>query len=208
MTMPRASAVALNLEASKAAVEKGVGATNPAFQAMLGGVDPRHYLSSGAAAMPVDANGVRLAARADGRRHDRQAQGTHQQRLSEGNHETLTLRRFGTSPPGIRSRRLWRRHALRSGLHRTRCSQRSPTRRCTATGWSAQTSSGTLTRLAGRSDRGFITGSVWACSRSTTTPRCSRCEPPHRLVLHARARPIGHREGQPDARGPATVGRR
>ncbi len=52
------TAVALNLEASKAAVEKGVGASNPAIQAMLGGVDPRHYLSSGANAMPTDANGV------------------------------------------------------------------------------------------------------------------------------------------------------
>jgi Mn-containing catalase len=52
------TAVALNLEATKAAVEKGVGAANPAIQAMLGGVDPRHYLSSGGAAMPVDANGV------------------------------------------------------------------------------------------------------------------------------------------------------
>jgi Mn-containing catalase len=52
------TAVALNLEASKAAVEKGVGASSPAIQAMLGGQDPRHYLSAGAAAMPVDANGV------------------------------------------------------------------------------------------------------------------------------------------------------
>ena len=45
------TAVALNLEASKPAVEKGVGAKNPAIQAMLVGQDPRHYLSSGAAAM-------------------------------------------------------------------------------------------------------------------------------------------------------------
>jgi manganese catalase len=52
------TAVALNLEASKSAVEKGVGAKNPAIQAMLGGQDPRHYLSAGAAAMPVDSNGV------------------------------------------------------------------------------------------------------------------------------------------------------
>jgi Mn-containing catalase len=52
------TAVALNLESSKAAVEKGVGAKNPAIQAMLGGQDPRHYLSAGAAAMPVDSNGV------------------------------------------------------------------------------------------------------------------------------------------------------
>ena len=52
------TAVALNLEASKPAVEKGVGAKNPAIQAMLGGQDPRHYLSTGAAAMPVNSNGV------------------------------------------------------------------------------------------------------------------------------------------------------
>jgi manganese catalase len=52
------TAVALNLEGSKPAVEKGVGAKNPAIQAMLGGMDPRNYLSAGAAAMPVDSNGV------------------------------------------------------------------------------------------------------------------------------------------------------
>src|SRR5579875_1670182 len=52
------TAVALNLEASKAAVEKGVGAKNPAIQAMLGGQDPRQYLSTGAAALPADSNGV------------------------------------------------------------------------------------------------------------------------------------------------------
>jgi Mn-containing catalase len=52
------TAVALNLEGSKPAIEKGVGAKNPAIQAMLGGQDPRHYLSTGAAAMPTDANGV------------------------------------------------------------------------------------------------------------------------------------------------------
>lgn len=52
------TAVALNLEGSKPAVEKGVGAKNPAIQAMLGGQDPRHYLSAGAAAMPVNSDGV------------------------------------------------------------------------------------------------------------------------------------------------------
>lgn len=52
------TAVALNLEGAKPAVEKGVGAKNPAIQAMLGGQDPRHYLSAGAAAMPVNADGV------------------------------------------------------------------------------------------------------------------------------------------------------
>lgn len=52
------TAVALNLEASKAAVERGVGAKSPAIQAMLGGVDPRSYLSAGSAAMPVNSDGV------------------------------------------------------------------------------------------------------------------------------------------------------
>jgi manganese catalase len=53
-----ATAVALNLEGSKPGVEKGVGAKNPAIQAMLGGQDPRQYLSTGAGALPADANGV------------------------------------------------------------------------------------------------------------------------------------------------------
>jgi Mn-containing catalase len=52
------TAVALNLEGSRNAVERGVGSNSPAIQSMLGGQDPRHYLSAGAAAMPVDANGV------------------------------------------------------------------------------------------------------------------------------------------------------
>ena len=52
------TAVALNLEGSRSAVEKGVGAKNPAIQAMLGGQDPRHFLSSGAAAMPINSDGV------------------------------------------------------------------------------------------------------------------------------------------------------
>lgn len=56
-----ATAVALNLEASKSAVEKGVGSKNPAIQAMLGGQDPRHYLSSGGAAMPVSSQQQWLA---------------------------------------------------------------------------------------------------------------------------------------------------
>jgi manganese catalase len=46
------------LEASKAVVEKGVGASNPAIQAILGGMDPRHYLSADEAALPVNSNGV------------------------------------------------------------------------------------------------------------------------------------------------------
>jgi Mn-containing catalase len=52
------TAVALNLEATMPAVEKGVGSSNPLIQSLLGGADPRSFLSSGGAAMPVDANGV------------------------------------------------------------------------------------------------------------------------------------------------------
>ena len=53
-----ATAVALNLEGSTHAVEKGVGAKRPDVQSMIGGMLERHYLSAGAAAMPVDSDGV------------------------------------------------------------------------------------------------------------------------------------------------------
>jgi Mn-containing catalase len=53
-----ATAVALNLEGAKPAVEKGVGGKSPVIQALLGGMDPRHYLSAGAAALPVNSDGV------------------------------------------------------------------------------------------------------------------------------------------------------
>lgn len=53
-----ATAVALNLEGARPAVERGVGAKSPNIQAMLGSQDPRHYLSAGAAAMPVNSDGV------------------------------------------------------------------------------------------------------------------------------------------------------
>jgi Mn-containing catalase len=53
-----ATAVALNLEGSTPAVEKGVGAKSPQIQSMIGGMLQRHYLSSGMAAMPVNSDGV------------------------------------------------------------------------------------------------------------------------------------------------------
>ncbi len=51
-------AVALNLEGSKEAVKEGVAAKSPIMQAMLGGMMPRQYLSSGMGALPVDADGM------------------------------------------------------------------------------------------------------------------------------------------------------
>jgi Mn-containing catalase len=53
-----ATAVALNLEGSKPAVEKGVSTPRPDIQSMIGGMLERHYLSAGQAAMPVDSDGV------------------------------------------------------------------------------------------------------------------------------------------------------
>jgi Mn-containing catalase len=52
-----ATAVALNLENAPIKAQED-GARNPLVAAVLGGEDPRHVLSSGLAAMPVDANGV------------------------------------------------------------------------------------------------------------------------------------------------------
>ncbi|WP_128543383.1 manganese catalase family protein [Larkinella soli] len=53
-----ATAVALNLEgASNDLVDDLVG-KNPMVKAIMGGMDPRHYLSGGLGAMAADANGV------------------------------------------------------------------------------------------------------------------------------------------------------
>jgi Mn-containing catalase len=52
------TAVALNLEGSKPGVQEGVADKSPMIQAMLGGMSPRHYLSAGMAAMPVNSEGV------------------------------------------------------------------------------------------------------------------------------------------------------
>src|SRR4051794_5581295 len=56
-----ATAVAMNLEGAKSAQVDEV-VTNPAVAARMGGLDPRHFLSAGLAAMPSDANGVPFTA--------------------------------------------------------------------------------------------------------------------------------------------------
>lgn len=52
-----ATAVAMNLEGAPVHLQEA-GAQNPAVAAVLGGMDPRQYLSAGFAALAADANGV------------------------------------------------------------------------------------------------------------------------------------------------------
>jgi len=52
-----AAAVALNLEGAPAKLQEEIAGKNGAVEAILGGQDPRHVLSSGLGAMPADANG-------------------------------------------------------------------------------------------------------------------------------------------------------
>jgi Mn-containing catalase len=52
-----ATAVALNLEGAPAKLQEEIAGKNGAVEAILGGEDPRHVLSSGLGAMPADANG-------------------------------------------------------------------------------------------------------------------------------------------------------
>jgi Mn-containing catalase len=52
-----ATAVALNLEQAPLSMQEAA-AQSPAVMAALGGMNPRHILSSGLAALPVNANGV------------------------------------------------------------------------------------------------------------------------------------------------------
>jgi Mn-containing catalase len=52
------TAVALNLEGATHELKDKVAGENPIVSSILGGMDPRHVLSSGLAAMAVDANGV------------------------------------------------------------------------------------------------------------------------------------------------------
>ncbi len=53
-----ATAVALNLENSPLQLQEDMAQQNPMVHAVLGGMNPRHILSSGLAAMPVNSNGV------------------------------------------------------------------------------------------------------------------------------------------------------
>jgi Mn-containing catalase len=52
------TAVALNLEGATHELKDKIAGENPLVSNILGGMDPRHVLSSGLAAMAVDANGV------------------------------------------------------------------------------------------------------------------------------------------------------
>lgn len=52
------TAVALNLEGATGDVIDRVVSENPVVEQIMGGMDPRHYLSAGLAAMATDANGV------------------------------------------------------------------------------------------------------------------------------------------------------
>jgi Mn-containing catalase len=51
-------AVALNLEGAPASMQEAAAAQDPVVLAILGGMNPRHVLSSGFSAMPVNSNGV------------------------------------------------------------------------------------------------------------------------------------------------------
>lgn len=53
-----ATAVALNLEGAPSAVQEAAAKANPIVEAVMGGGDPRQYLSAGMAALAADANGV------------------------------------------------------------------------------------------------------------------------------------------------------
>jgi len=53
-----ATAVALNLETAPNELKDEMAADSPIIEAIMGGADPRHYLSAGLSAMATDSNGV------------------------------------------------------------------------------------------------------------------------------------------------------
>ncbi|SMB95127.1 manganese catalase family protein [Deinococcus hopiensis] len=53
-----ATAVALNLEGAGSAAQEAAAKANPMVEAVMGGMDPRQFLSAGMAALASDANGV------------------------------------------------------------------------------------------------------------------------------------------------------
>ncbi|WP_205503519.1 manganese catalase family protein [Rufibacter psychrotolerans] len=53
-----ATAVALNLEGASASLKDEIVGANPIVEQVMGGMDPRHFLSAGLGAMATDANGV------------------------------------------------------------------------------------------------------------------------------------------------------
>lgn len=52
------TAVAKNLDGASTSVKEQMAEKNPAVEAVMGGMNPRHVLSSGLSAMAVDSNGV------------------------------------------------------------------------------------------------------------------------------------------------------
>lgn len=52
------TAVALNLETAPNEMKDEMAADSPIIEAIMGGADPRHYLSAGLVAMATDSNGV------------------------------------------------------------------------------------------------------------------------------------------------------
>ena len=57
-----ATAIALNLEGASNAAQEAAVAHNPIVGAIMGGMNPRHFLSAGLGALPVDASGVPFSA--------------------------------------------------------------------------------------------------------------------------------------------------
>ncbi len=53
-----ATAVAKNLEGASSSLKDQMAEKNPAVEAVMGGMNPRHILSSGLSAMPVNSNGI------------------------------------------------------------------------------------------------------------------------------------------------------
>jgi Mn-containing catalase len=53
-----ATAVALNLEPASSVFKDEMAAESPIVEAIMGGADPRHYLSAGMSALAADSNGV------------------------------------------------------------------------------------------------------------------------------------------------------
>lgn len=53
-----ATAIAMNLEGAPSSVQEKMAAGSPVLGAVMGGMDPRHFLSGGMGALASDANGV------------------------------------------------------------------------------------------------------------------------------------------------------
>jgi Mn-containing catalase len=53
-----ATAIAMNLEGSPSTLQEQMAASSPMLNAVMGGMDPRHFLSGGMGALASDANGV------------------------------------------------------------------------------------------------------------------------------------------------------